>query len=96
MTWESLDTLQQLVELHPELKEQHHREAFDSFINRMWTKPATYSEFAKAYMEFTTNSKLTFPKLNALASAQKNTSRRKRSKRSRRRRSRRKRNSSNN
>lgn len=91
MSWESLETYQQLVETHPDLNEKNHREAFTEFVNRMWTKPDTYAAFAKAYMEFTTSNTLTFPKLNAIAKEQKSKSRRNRSKRSRRRRSRRKR-----
>jgi hypothetical protein len=91
MSWESLDTYQQLVEMHPDLNEKAQHEAFTKFLNRMWTKPTTYGEFARAYMEFTTSDNLTFPKLNALSTAKKANTRRKRSKRSRRRRSRRKR-----
>ena len=91
MTWDSLDTYQQFVEMHPDLNEQKHREAFTHFLNRMWTKPATLTEFTKAYMEFTTsaNDALTFPKLNALKPAQTSNSCRKKTKRTRRRRSRR-------
>ena len=89
MTWESTDTYQALVETHPDLNNQGHSEAFGKFLNRMWTKPATYNEFAKAYMEFTTSDKLTFPKLNALSPQKNSSTRRKRNKRSRRSRSRR-------
>ena len=89
MTWEAMDTYQQLVEMHPDLNDQRHSTAFAGFLDRMWTKPATYTEFAKAYMEFTTSDKLTFPKLRALAPMQNNSTQRKKTKRTRRRRSRR-------
>jgi hypothetical protein len=92
MTWESLETFQELVEAHSDLQSnQSHREAFTKFLNRMWTKPNTYNDFARAYMEFTTSNKLTFPKLRALPTANKSPARKRRSKRSKRRRSHRKR-----
>ncbi len=84
MSWESLDTYQKLVEMQPVLNEQDHREAFSRFLDRMWTKPATYREFTRAYMEFTTPHTLTFPKLSARAAAKTNNSKSKRSRRSRR------------
>jgi hypothetical protein len=94
MSWESSETYQQLVEMHPDLNENYHRDAFDKFLERMWTKPATFSEFAQAYMEFTTKRKLTFPKLKALEPAETKNTRSRTSRRSRRRSSRRKKNSS--
>jgi hypothetical protein len=89
MTWESNESYHQLVQMHPNLKETSHREAFAVFVNRMWTKPETLTDFARAYMEFTTSNTYTFPKLKALYQEEQKKDKKPRS--SRRRRSRRRR-----
>ena len=82
---------EQLIEHYPKLQEPAFREAFDKYIERMWTKPESYRDYIQAYLEFTTPKKLTFSKLNAMQSQQKPSSsktrksRRRRSRRSRRR-----------
>ena len=91
---------QQLIEHCPKLQEPTYREAFDKYIERMWTKPESYRDYMQAYLEFTTPKKFTFSKLDAMQGTQQpNTaskakkSKRRRSRRGRRRsRSRRKQN----
>jgi hypothetical protein len=91
MSWESMDTYKQLVELHPNLSEKVHRDAFHQFLDRMWTKPNTLNDFAKAYMEFTTKETLAFPKLSELTPDLTVAEENRQSKRSKRRRQRRRR-----
>jgi hypothetical protein len=89
MTWESTESYHQLVQMHPDLEETTHKQAFAAFVNRMWTKPETLADFARAYMEFTTSHTYTFPKLKALYPEEQqkpNKSRRSRRRRSRQRR----------
>jgi hypothetical protein len=93
MSWETIESYQELVKMHPDLQVPSHREAFHQFLDRMWTKPNTLIEFSKAYMEFTTADQLTFPKLRILApepepSTPPRSNRSRRSRRSRSRRSR--------
>ena len=72
MTWESLEPYQKLVKLQPSLTDEKHSADFYAFLDRMWTKPSTLNEFARAYMEFTTSTEYKFPKLKALTSQDKN------------------------
>lgn len=92
MSWDSMEDYQQLVETHPKLKDSQQEQAFKAFLDRMWTKPTTFNELAKAYMEFTTPEKLTFPKLTAMSAAHIEEPSKKQSRRSRKRRSRSRRN----
>lgn len=85
------DPYQQLIEKIPELQETAHKAAFDTYIERMWTKPSNLRDYFQAYLEFTTPEKPKFSKLNAMEVGKKKQdpapkrSRRRRSRRGRRR-----------
>ena len=89
---------QRLIGDYPKLQNQEHREAFDKFLARMWTKPTTFKHYLRAYLEFITPEKPVFRRLNDLdnkrrqakASSQKTRKSRRSGRRSRRSRRRRK------
>lgn len=66
MLLSEIDPYQQLIEEFPELQNVAHKEAFDKYIERMWTKPSRLKDYFQAYLEFTTPEKPTFGKLNAM------------------------------
>lgn len=92
---------QRLIEDYPKLQNEKHREAFDKYVARMWTKPTSFKHYLRAYLEFTTPEKPEFRRLNDLdhekqqakASSQKQRKRRRSSRRSRRSRRQQKKNS---
>jgi hypothetical protein len=57
---------QRLIEDYPKLQNQEHREAFDKYVARMWTKPTSFKHYLRAYLEFLTPEKPVFRRLNDL------------------------------
>jgi len=55
---------QQLIESYPGLQDREHKEAFDKFVARMWTKPTSFKHYLRAYLEFSTPEKPTFRRLD--------------------------------
>lgn len=60
---------QQLIAHCPELQDEAYREAFNRFVERMWTKPTSFEAYLQAYLEFSTPKKLTFGRLDDLDAA---------------------------
>lgn len=58
---------QRLIKDYPKLQNREHREAFDRFVARMWTKPTSFKHYLRAYLEFTIPEKPAFRRLDDLS-----------------------------
>lgn len=86
MDWIDSEDFQKLVAAYPKLEDPQHRDAFVAYVENMWSRPKTYADFLRAYLEFETPAKPTFRRLRDTSRSRKKKRRRgrRKSRRSRR------------